>query len=135
MSHSGPRPKRAWVGTQKTSMKDVQQDLQAAIKSAFNPHPNVYKKTAAVLIRFEEDDINCGPLEKQLADVFTKMYKFHVELCLIKKNDDPRDAVTEAILQLSKTGFMDEGCLVILVFSGHGERTVTTPGQYELFVG
>jgi hypothetical protein len=135
MSHGGPRPKRAWTGTPKTSMNDVQQDLQAATKSAFNPHPNVYKKTVAVLIRFETDDINCGPLEKDLADVFTNLYKFDVEFCLIKKSEDPRTVVNQLFTRLGTAGYMDEGCLVIIVFSGHGESFERRPGHRELAVG
>jgi hypothetical protein len=135
MSHNGPRPKRAWDGTQKNSIQDVQQDLQTAVNSAFNPHLNSYKKTVAVLIRFEDDDIKGGPFEKELADVFTNLYKFHVELCLIKKNEDPKTAVNQVLFKLRIAGYMDEGCLVIIVFSGHGERTERKPGQYELAVG
>jgi hypothetical protein len=132
---SNTKPQQAWNDPQKITPEYVQKDLQFAVNSAFRPHPSTYKRAVAVLIRFEIDDLNCGPLEKELADIFTNLYKYEVEHCLIEKNKNPQVEVTDVLNKLSRAGYMDAGCLVILVFSGHGERSEKKPGHYELALG
>ena len=87
------------------------------------------------MIRFEVDDLNCGPLEKGLGDVFRNLYMYDVEYCLIRKLKHPQDEANDALIKLSKAGYMEKGCLVIIVFSGHGERSEKWPGKYELALG
>jgi hypothetical protein len=120
-SYAGPRPAHAWNSASKMSQTVLQNNLDTAIKSAFNPHPTAYSKVIAVLLHFDNDDIGVTALENELAETFQKFYGFSVKQILLLSKKNPQMQLFGILSGLETNNYTGQGCLVILVYSGHSE--------------
>jgi hypothetical protein len=125
----GLRPPHSWSEARKTAMGQVQQQVNNAIKSAFNPHPSKYKRAIAVLFHFDNDDLGIDPLEKQLGQVFKNYYGYEIRYETLKSKGKPEIGIQDVTRWLHNDGWTGAGNLIILVFSGHGQ--VQTHGQFD----
>ncbi|USP77905.1 hypothetical protein yc1106_05179 [Curvularia clavata] len=104
------------------STQAIQTELQTAVASGTGGRaPKVYKRISAVLIHFEDDDIGCDGLEKELAETFRNFYNINNIKHLLIKNENAHLAVSRVLVELTDKGCTGKDCLVILVFSGHGK--------------
>jgi hypothetical protein len=105
------------------STKELQRDIEGAVKSAFNPHPSVYRRVAVLLMHFDNDDLGCEAPEKDLADTFRNFYGYYVKQITFRNHQKPHIVLNQALLKFDEGGYTERGCLIILVFSGHGMAT------------
>jgi hypothetical protein len=133
---TGPRPSRAWQKSPKIDTETLQHNLQQAVNSAFQIHPSTYQKVAVVMVHFANDDTGAVPLETELGEVFEKCYNYRIKHVQIPVNQSAHAYLYKQLNVIVMNGFTDEGCLVILVFSGHGESyKVQNTNKYHLRVG
>ncbi|KAE8842666.1 hypothetical protein HRS9139_01963 [Pyrenophora teres f. teres] len=120
---SGPLPPRAFSAPTKIPKQELQDELQAAVSSAVGGGSvKPYKKVVAMLIHFEQDDIGVIPLETELARTFNQYYGIdQIKRLEIPRKGEPVWVVQQALLELHHLGYTEKNCLVILVFSGHGQ--------------
>ncbi|EUC31570.1 hypothetical protein COCCADRAFT_27734 [Bipolaris zeicola 26-R-13] len=120
---SGSFPSRAWQKPYQLSSTQISAELKEAIHSGLGKNfQNDYKKVSVVLMHFQDDDIGCDPLEEELADIFSNFYHIHmIKRLLLTDHDNPHWLIFKEIEVLEKKGFTAKDCLVILVFSGHGQ--------------
>lgn len=78
------------------------------------------------------DDLGVGDLEDHLCKTFVDFYNYTAERCLIRKQEDPDRRVFDFMVDLMHRGYMEAGCLVMVVFSGHGEISLLPTGKYEI---
>ena len=104
------------------SAQAIQTELETAVASATGSRASkVYKKISAVLIHFDDDDIGCDAPEKELAETFRRFYHIDNIRYIQIQNQNPHLALALVFNDLDDNGYTSEGCLVILVFSGHGK--------------
>jgi hypothetical protein len=127
------RPPHSWAQGKKTEIQGIQRDINTALKSAFNPHPSQYQRAIVVFFHFSNDDLDVAPLELRLEKVFNKRYGFTTRRVLLQQN--PRLEFTNVINWLDNQGYTNQGNLIILVFSGHGELAKNSKGHTYLRVG
>ena len=124
---SGSMPSRAFSSPSKITSQNLQKELQSAVNSALGSGTvTPYKKVVVVLIHFEHDNIGVVPLENDLVATFREFYGItdfrRVEL---PRPANPEWVLQQALIQLITAGYTEKNCLIILVFSGHGESVHT----------
>jgi hypothetical protein len=115
------KPAHAWSEPRKMEMKQMQNDLNNALQSAFPPHPAQYKRAIALLFHFDNDDRGIESLEQELGKVFKDSYGYKVKHVTLHSTKNPTVDLKAALLDLERQGWYDASNLIILVFSGHGE--------------
>jgi hypothetical protein len=118
----GPRPGFAGGYESKVDVKTLQNDLQKAITKAFNPHPTIYRRATVQFMKFKDGDLDVDGPERELARVFRNEYNFTTRFYEIgsRPNLNPTQEVQALLVDL-QSQFGGENCLLIIVFSGHGE--------------
>ena len=120
---AGPRPRNAYGRAKhKADLKQFALELKTAFNQYLPTGKKPYGQVAVLALHWENDTMGVAPLEKELLDVFRKIYGFNVESYIIP-------AVSTAGRELSKRlhNFHDkwgaEDALCIYVYSGHAEGT------------
>ena len=122
MSNSTVRPTRAWTGAPyETNLKTALDRISAAYKRTL-PSDVVYKKVAVFSITFSNDDINVGPPETALLDIFRQQYGFDIVRHVINVRARPVRDLLAAIHALT-TNYDHEDNMIILYYCGHAEET------------
>jgi len=116
----------------KVKLAAYQQDIESSVQRAFllrgNPSASGYKKVVVQFMHFLNNDIvGVRELEKELGDVFKKVYHYDVRYATIGGANTKHASVTlEVNSLLSDLAKPEEygsaGNLIILVYSGHGEK-------------
>jgi hypothetical protein len=127
------RPSQSWGQERKTEIQAMQRDINTALKSAFNPHPAQYNRAICILFHFENDDIGVASLEKELEDVFKQGFRYITRRVILKGNVTVQ--FKEISTWLEKQRYTEEGNLIILVFSGHGELARDSYNRTYLRIG
>ena len=122
MSKSTVRPTRAWTGAHhETDFKTALDRIRLAYKRT-RPSDVVYKKVAVFSITFSNDDINVGPPEKALLDIFRQQYGFDIVKHVIDvRSRRVRDLL--AAIHALTTKYDHEDNMIMLYYSGHAEQT------------
>jgi hypothetical protein len=127
------RPPHSWKEQRNTNIQAIQDDIHNALRSAFNPHPAQYGRAICVLIHFDNDDIGVQPLAEEPERVLKQRFKY-VTMRLILKGQATLE-LRQMIMWLETQKYTDEGNLIVLVFSGHGEVATDTLGRTYLRIG
>jgi hypothetical protein len=132
----GPRPFYAINDQPKVdTVKDLQDILDSAMKKAFNPHPMQYRRVTVQFFKFKGGDLDVDRVEEELAEAFRNVYGFTTRYYQIGTIPNLRSELeVQRIcgeLQMERGG---DRCLLILVFSGHGE-VEHFAGRRTLWVG
>ena len=121
MSNSNVRPTRAWPEAHhETDIKAALHRVSAAYDRT-RPSDVVYKKVAVFSITFFNDDINVGPPEKALLDIFRQQYGFDIVKHVIDVHSRPVRGLLAAIYALT-TKYDHEDNMIILYYSGHAAQ-------------
>jgi hypothetical protein len=119
----GPRPDHATIEQPLVkSLASLQDTLQDAVRKAFNPHPAQYRRVVVQFFKFKNGDLDLDGVERELAIVLKNLYGFEILYHQIGTlpNTSPTLEVQHVCYNL-QANYGGEKCLLILVFSGHGE--------------
>lgn len=134
MENVTPHPLALTVQS-KIKLAAFQADIQAAVDSAFDPHPTVYKKVIVQIIRFLNHDIpGAADLMEQLRSFLKNTYNYDVRHDSISGAKCTASQEVSNLLSEAGKECTDKGSLLIVVYSGHGQVKVSPRGESYLHI-
>ena len=101
------------------SLQQLQDDLNTAVQLSLPSKEKPYSKVGVLFVSWENDDLNVGPLEQELAEELKNCYQYDIDFIKLKSDPETVGSSLVKALNAHVDKYTRKGSLAIVVYNGH----------------